>query len=103
MNTVDNAYQGAIGRIPSWVGFGLAIAAGLAAVIAGAIAENKGIAAIGVAIVVDSIVAWYSGARATPKVNPFAKSFGATIKDIDTVPWAIMALVLAVAIVIAIV
>lgn len=103
MNTANSAYQGAVGRIPSWVGFGFAIAAGLAAAIAGAATSNKGLVAIGVAIVVDSIIAWYAGARATPTLNPIAKSWGATIKDIPTVAWAIMALVLIAAIVIALV
>lgn len=103
MNTVNNAYQGFIGRIPNWVGFGFAIAAGLAAAIAGAVTENKGLVAIGAAIVVDSVVAWYAGASATPTVNPLNKSWGATIKDIPTVAWAIMVLVLVAAIVVAIV
>ena len=89
------------GFIPNWVGFGLAIAAGVAAIIAGGMIEYAGLIAIGAWGIIASIIAWVSGAKSSPEVNPFKKSFGATVKEIDTVPWLIIAGLFVVALIIA--
>ncbi|MPZ48134.1 MAG: hypothetical protein GEU75_02285 [Dehalococcoidia bacterium] len=90
------------GFIPNWVGFGLAIAAGVACIIVGAMQPYAGLIAIGAAAVISSIIAWVSGAKSTPSVNPFKKSFGATIKEIEMIPWLIIFGLFVVAVLIAI-
>jgi len=91
------------GLVPNWVGFGLAIAAGVACIVVGAIQPYAGLIAIGIAAVISSIIAWVSGAKSTPNVNPFKKSFGATIKKIEMVPWLIIFGLFVVAVIIALV
>jgi len=91
------------GFIPNWVGFGLAIVVGVVCVIAGAMEEYAGLIAIGAAALISTAIAWVSGAKSTPDVNPFKKSFGATMKEIEQVPWLIIFGLFAVAVVIAVV
>lgn len=89
------------GLVPNWVGFGLAIAASVVAIVVGASIEYAGLIAIGAWGVIASIIAWVSGAKSSPDVNPFKKSFGATVKEIDTVPWLIIAVLFVLALIIA--
>jgi hypothetical protein len=89
------------GLVPNWVGFGFALAAGIAAIVVGVIIGYAGLIAIGAWAVVSTIIAWSSGAKASPTGDPFKKSFGATVKEIDTVPWLIIAGLFVVALIIA--
>ena len=91
------------GFIPNWVGFGLAIVAGIVCIAVGASIPYAGLIAIGAWAIVASIIAIISGAKSTPDVNPFKKSFGATVKEIDQIPWLIIAGLLVVAVIIAVV
>ena len=97
--------QGSIpsGFIPNWVGFGLAILAGIVCIVVGVSISYAGLIAIGAWAIIASIIAMVSGAKSSPDGNPFKKSFGATVKEIEQVPWLIIAGLLVVAIIIAVV
>jgi hypothetical protein len=92
-----------MGFLPNWVGFGVAIIAGIVCIAVGASISYAGLIAIGAWMIIASIIAFVSGAKASPEVNPFKKSFGATVKEIDQVPWIIIAILLVAAVVIAVV
>lgn len=79
------------GGIPNWVGFGLIIAAGIALVVVGAVIPNAGAIAFGVATVASAVIGWVSGASSKPRVNPFKREFGGTVKEIEQVPWLLIA------------
>ena len=91
------------GFIPNWVGFGLAIIAGIVCIVVGASIPYAGLIAIGAWAIIASVIAFISGARSTPDVNPFKKSFGATVKEIDQGPWIVIAILLVLAVIIAVV
>ncbi|MBW3577861.1 MAG: hypothetical protein KY462_09010 [Actinobacteria bacterium] len=76
--------------IPNWVGFGLIILVGVVLVIVGALGPNGGAIAFGVATVISAIIAWVSGARSQPRVDPFKRRFGGTVKEIDQLPWIVI-------------
>ena len=91
------------GLIPNWVGFGLAIAASIAALVVGIIQPYAGLIAIGIAGLASSIIAWVYGTKKTsPNVNPFKKDFGATLKEIEMLPSLIIIGLIAAAIIIAV-
>ena len=99
--SVNQSFQSLERKIPNWVGFGLIILAGLAAIIVGAAVGPAGLIPFGVAAIASAIVAWYSGARSSPRVNPFAKSWGGTVKEVEGWAWGIVFALFAVATVIA--
>ncbi|MDQ3896448.1 MAG: hypothetical protein M3326_04195 [Actinomycetota bacterium] len=99
--SVNQTFQSIERHIPAWIGFVLIILAGAAAIAVGAAVGPGGLVPFGVAAIASAIVAWVSGARSTPRVNPFEKSWGATVKDIDGWAWAVVFLLFAAAVVIA--
>ena len=97
---VNQSFQSIERKVPNWVGFGLIILAGAAAIIVGAAAGAARLVPFGIAAIASAIVAWWSGARSTPRVNPFEKSWGGTVKAVEGSAWAIVFLLFAVALVI---
>jgi len=83
-NPVDSIWEKILGWLPAWLGFVLIILAGVAAIIVGAITPSAGFVAFGVAAIASSILAWWSGAKSEPRVNPFDMSFGGVVKNVDT-------------------
>ena len=76
-----------LGWLPAWLGFVLIILAGIAPIVVGAIQRdpNAAFIAFGVAAIASSIIAWWSGARSEPRANPFDRSFGGVVSNIDGV------------------
>jgi hypothetical protein len=103
MMGINSAYQSATGRIPNWVGFGLIIAAGITAIVIGAIVPMVAAVAFGVAAIAAAIVAWVDGARSSPDVDPFKPSWGGTVKRVGMAAWLIIFGLFAVAALIAVV
>lgn len=103
MNAVNETFDNVRGMIPSWMGFLFGLAAGAAALIVGAILPHAGLIAFGVAGIAGTIIAWVSGAVASPEGNPFTRSFGATMKRIPALAWLVIFGLFAVAAVITIV
>jgi hypothetical protein len=103
MGTSSGFFKSILGWLPAWVGFGFAILAGVAAIVVGAITPSVGLIAFGVAAVAASILAWFAGGKATPELNPFERSFGASIDGLESWTTVIIILLFVIAIVIAIV
>ena len=77
-----------LGWIPNWVGFGIIIVVGVLAIIFGATTPSAGLIAFGVAAIISSILAWYTGAKSTPDV--FNGSFGATVSNLQAWVWLVV-------------
>ena len=103
MNDGNGFFSKIFGWLPGWVGFAIALLAGLAALVFGIINSSAGLIAFGVAAIVSVILAWISGARATPRIDPFKKSFGAVIEGLDSITSVIIIALFVIALVIAIV
>lgn len=103
MNDSNGFFSKIFGWLPGWVGFAIALLAGLAALVFGIINSSAGLMAFGVAAIVSVILAWISGARATPRIDPFKKSFGAVIEGLDSITSVIIIALFVIAIVISIV
>jgi hypothetical protein len=82
--------QTLLGWIPDWVGFTLIILAGAVSIVMGAINEDAGFIAFGVAAVASAIVAWVSGATSKPKIGISSRSFGGTVERIPMIPWLVI-------------
>lgn len=95
------ALERLLGWLPAWLGFALIIAAGVLAIVFGILNSSVGLIAIGVWAVVSAIIAWAAGAKSSPRVNPFKRSFGGVVKEIPQIPWLIIAGLLVVAVVLA--
>ena len=103
MNNGNGFFSKILGWLPGWVGFAFALLAGIAAFVVGIINSSAGLIAFGVAAIISVILAWISGARATPRVDPFKKSFGAVIEGLDSITSVIIIALFVIAIVISIV
>lgn len=79
-----------LGWLPAWLGFVLIILAGVAAIIVGAIQPSAGLIAFGIAAIASSALAWWSGAKSEPRVNPFEKSFGGVVTRVDGWVWLVV-------------
>jgi hypothetical protein len=93
------------GWLPNWVGFGLIIIAGIVAIVVGATqpsAASAGFIAFGVVAIIASILAFIAGARSTPNINPFKKSFGASVEEVAGWAWIIIFVLFVIAALIAI-
>ena len=92
MSTNDGIGKKLLGWIPDWVGFGLIILAGLVAIGFGAFGKptSIGLIAFGVAAIASAILAWVNGGTSTPKIDPFGKSFGGTVDNIDGWAWLVV-------------
>lgn len=98
---MNQALQSLEGRIPNWVGFGFIILAGVAAISVGAAVGPAGLIPLGIAAVASAIIAWWSGAKSSPQLNPFKRSWGGTVKEIDGWAWGVVFLLFLVAVLIA--
>jgi hypothetical protein len=86
-----NPWESVFGWLPGWLGFlFILIAGGLAIVYGTAVTPSAGLIAFGIAAILSVIVAWHSGAVSKPTVNPFKKSFGGTVSNIDGWAWIIV-------------
>ena len=81
-----------LGWLPAWLGFALIIIAGIAVAVVAIITNTKvaGFVAFGVAAVVSSILAWWSGGKSEPRGNPFDRSFGGVVSRIDGWVWLVI-------------
>lgn len=79
-----------LGWLPGWLGFVLIILAGVAAIVVGAIQSSVGFIAFGVAAIASSILAWWSGAKSEPRANPFDRSFGGIVSQVDGWVWLVV-------------
>ena len=91
-----------LGWLPAWLGFVLIIAAGVAAIVVGAIQSNAGFIAFGVAAILSAALAWWQGGRSEPRGNPFDQSFGGVVSKIDGWAWLVVFGLFVVALIIAI-
>jgi hypothetical protein len=91
-NPVNSIWERILGWLPAWLGFVLVIGAGVVLIVAGIIGntERPGFIAFGIAAIASAVIAWWSGAKAEPRVNPFEGSFGAVVSRIEQVPWLII-------------
>jgi hypothetical protein len=101
-NDGDGIFSKIFGWLPGWVGFLFALAVGVLAIVFGAINSSVGLIAFGVAAIISVILAWISGGRATPRLDPFKHSFGAFIDRLDSPTTVIIIILFVIAIVIAI-
>ncbi len=92
-----------LGWLPAWLGFALIILAGVAAIVVGAMQSTPGLIAFGVAAIASSILAWWAGGKSEPRANPFDRSFGGTVSNIDGWVWLVIFGLFVVAVIIAIV
>jgi hypothetical protein len=99
--TTNSIIDKLLGWLPGWLGFVIIIAAGLAAIVAGASSSSAGLIAIGAWAVVSAVLAWVAGATSKAKVNPLKRSFGGSVAGIPQWTWLVIAVLLVVAIVIA--
>ncbi len=108
-NAVSNPgqaiFERILGWLPAWLGFGLIIAAGVAAMIVGAISNpaSAGLIAFGIAAIASAILAWWAGGKSEPRANPFDKSFGGIVSGIDGWVWLVIFGLFVVAVIIAVV
>jgi hypothetical protein len=81
-----------LGWLPGWLGFVLIILAGLAAIIVGIATGTRaaGFVAFGVAAIASAGLAWWSGARSEPRVNPLDQSFGGVVSKLDGWVWLVV-------------
>ena len=104
VNNVDNGngfFSKIFGWLPGGGGFAIALLAGLAAIIAGISNKSAGLIAFGAAAIISVILAWISGARAEPRIDPFKDSFGAVIDGLDSITSVIIIALFIIALVIA--
>lgn len=82
---VKSLWERILGWLPGWLGFVLIILAGITAIVMGAISStpSAGLIAFGVAAIVSSVLAWWSGAKSEPRVNPFEPSFGGVVSRVE--------------------
>ncbi len=102
MSSGSGFFKSVFGWLPAWVGFGFAILAGVVLLVAGIATKVPGLDAFGVAAIISSILAWVVGGSATPRVNPFEKSFGASIDGLESGTTVIIIVLFLIAIAIAI-
>lgn len=81
-----------LGWLPGWLGFVLIILAGIAAIVVGIIGTNvkAGFIAFGIAAIASSGLAWWSGAKSEPRANPFDRSFGGIVSQVDGWVWLVV-------------
>jgi hypothetical protein len=81
-----------LGWLPAWLGFVLIILAGLGVAVLGIVTGTKtaGFVAFGVAAIASAILAWWSGAKAEPRGNPFDRSFGGVVSRVDGWVWLVV-------------
>lgn len=81
-----------LGWLPGWLGVVLIILVGIAAIVVGVIQPtvSAGFIAFGVAAIASSILAWWSGAKSEPQVNPFEPSFGGLVTNVDGWVWLVV-------------
>ncbi len=101
MNSSSPALNKLLGMIPNWVGFGIIIVIGIAAIYFGATAPSAGLIAFGVATIASSILAWVVGAKKSP--DAFNGSFGATVSNLQIWVWFVVFGLFIVALVIALI
>jgi uncharacterized membrane protein HdeD (DUF308 family) len=104
-NPANSLLERLLGWLPGWLGFVLIILAGVAAIVVGAIAQpnpNAGFIAFGVAAIASSILAWWSGAKSEPRANPFDRSFGGIVSNVDGWVWLVVLGLFGAAVVVAI-
>jgi hypothetical protein len=91
-NPVNSVWERILGWLPAWLGFVLLVGAGVVLIVAGVIGttERPGFIAFGVAAIASAVIAWWSGAKAEPRVDPFGGSFGAVVSRIEQIPWLII-------------
>lgn len=94
-----------LGWLPAWLGFALIILAGIAVAILGPATNTKpaGFVAFGVAAIISSVLAWWSGARSEPRFNPFERSFGGVVTYVAGWVWLVVFGLFVIAAIIAIV
>lgn len=92
-----------LGWLPAWLGFGLIVVAGIAAIVVGAITPDAGLIAFGVAAIAAAGLAWWSGAKSEPRIDPFGRSFGGFVSGLDDWVWLVIFGLFVVALIIALV
>jgi len=60
---------------------------GAVSIVMGAIKEDAGFIAFGVAPVASAIIAWVSGTTSKPKIGISSRSFGGTVERVPMIPW----------------
>ncbi len=85
MTSSSGVFKSLLGWLPGWVGFLFAMAAAVVALIAGIVLHSFGLGAFGVAGIISVVIAFFAGGKATPELNPFERSFGATIDGLDSI------------------
>ena len=89
-NPGNAIFERLLGWLPAWLGFVLIIAAGIAAIVVGAIQGSAGLIAFGVAAIASAALAWWAGARSEPRANPFDRSFGGVVSRLDGWVWLVI-------------
>ncbi len=89
-NPTQALFERILGWLPAWLGFMLIILAGVAAIVVGAIQPSAGLIAFGVAAIASSALAWWSGAKSEPRVNPIERSFGGVVSRVDGWVWLVV-------------
>jgi vacuolar-type H+-ATPase subunit I/STV1 len=87
---VKGLMERVLGWLPVWLGFVLIIVAGIAAFIVGIVTTSAGFIAFGVAAIASAILAWWSGAKSEPQINPFEPSFGGSVSKVDGWVWLVV-------------
>lgn len=82
---VKALFEKLLGWLPSWLGFVLIILAGVLAIVVGAVTPDAGFIAFGVAAIVSSVLAWWSGATSKPVIT--SSSFGGVVTNVDGWVW----------------
>lgn len=90
--TANSLLERLLGWLPGWLGFVLIILAGVAAIVVGIATGTKtaGFVAFGVAAIASAGLAWWSGAKSEPRVNPFDRSFGGVVSQLDGWVWLVV-------------
>jgi hypothetical protein len=103
VNSSSGFFSKVFGWLPGWVGFAFGLLVGVLAIIFGAVNRSIGLIAVGVAAIISVILAWLSGGRAQPRIDPFSRSFGAVIERLDSMTTVIIIALFVIAIIIGIV
>jgi hypothetical protein len=90
-----------LGWLPAWLGFVLIIAAGVLAIVIGAMQSSAGLIAFGVAAILSAGLAWWQGVKADPRGNPMDQSFGGAVSRMDGWAWLVVFGLFVVALIIA--
>jgi hypothetical protein len=87
---MNGIFKQILGWLPSWVGFGLIIIAGILGIIFGiAVTPSVGLVALGIAFIACAILTWVTGGTSTPQVNPGDLSFGGTLDNLKAWVWLV--------------